>query len=244
MEQGQLSGRRILVTGASSGIGLAIARACSDAGAVVVGLARRRDRLEMAAEEFRLHPLVADLSIPGEPERAIQEATAHLGGLDGLINNAAQYLVGGVEDGEVADWRTMFEVNVIGVLAAVKAALPQLRESRGDVVNVSSLGGHRLARPSTAAYAATKHALRAISEGLRRELIHDGIRVIMVSPGLVATELGAGIRDPSMLAMIRELQDEQGLDPAVVAQVVISALSLPHEATIRDVLVAPSVQEI
>jgi NADP-dependent 3-hydroxy acid dehydrogenase YdfG len=234
-----LQGRRVLVTGASAGVGLEIAQQCAALGADVVGVARRRPSLEGTGAT---HGIVADLGVPGQAEAAVRQATDLLGGLDVLVNNAAQYLVGGIDDGDPDDWRRMFEVNVLAVLTTVKVALPWLREGTGDIVNVGSLAGHRLARPSTAVYAATKHALRAITEGMRQEFASADLRVMMVSPGLIHTDLGVGTRDEGQLEEIRQLQRDIGLDASDVAAAVVNVLSLPRTMSVRDLLITPSGQ--
>lgn len=238
-----LSGRRVLVTGASSGIGEAIARDCAANGARVACLARRADRLTALADEIGGHAVVVDLSSRDSVPEAVAQAADGLGGLDAVVNNAGVYLLGGVTDGRLDDWAQMFEVNVLALLAVVQAALPHLRQSEcADVVNMSSIGGRRVSRPSAAVYCATKFAVNALSAGMRQELRPDGVRVTTISPGVVRTDVGAETADEALLRDFRRNQKEFGLDPSVVARQVVRVLSEPPEVNLLDVAVLPTAQ--
>lgn len=240
----ELAGRRIVVTGASSGIGASVVRSCAGQGARVIAIARREARLRQLADEAgSVIPLVADLSVPGAAREAVMESAAMLDGLDVLVNNAGLYLVGGVTDGDPRDWRKMFDLNVLSSLEASHAALPYLRKSpNAHVVNIGSIGGRRVARPSTAVYSATKSALYAISEGMRQELHPEGIRVSVVAPGVVRTEMGAGTSDAELLAQVREKQEAVGIRPEAVANAVMFALTQPPDVAISDIVVLPTAQ--
>lgn len=238
-----LSGRKVLVTGASSGIGEAIARACAADGARVACMARRADRLIPLANEIGGHAVVMDLSDRGTIPDAVDQAARDLGGLDAVVNNAGVYLLGGVTDGRLDDWEQMFEINVLALLAVVQAALPHLRRSeRADVVNMSSMGGRRVSRPSAAVYCATKFAVNALSDGMRQELSPDGVRVTIISPGVVRTDVGAETGDEALLRDFRSKQEEFGLDPSVIARQVVRVLAEPPEVNLFEVAVLPTAQ--
>jgi clavulanate-9-aldehyde reducatase len=196
---GQLAGRTALVTGASSGIGQAIALALAEAGAQVAIAARRRDRLTALAtriQEQGASALPLDLDVTDEAacRHAVQQTVDGLGGLDILVNNAGLMLLGQVEGADTGDWRRMLETNVLGLMYMTHAALPHLLQRRGAIVQLSSSSG-RLARPGSAVYSASKFAVNAFSESLRQEVTARGIRVIVLEPGVVETELRDHITD-------------------------------------------------
>ena len=233
-----LRDRRVLITGASSGIGAATARTLAQAGAHVALLARRGDRLDRLAAELDAVPVVADLSEPEQIAPAVDRAAERLGGLDALVNNAGTFLLGMVGDGSLQSWRTMLDVNVMGLLAVTRAAIPHLRSSSGPsraIVNVSSMGGRRVAQPAQGVYAGTKHAVHAISDGLRAELHADRIAVTVIAPGFVHTNLGAGIEDPAVRENMRRGQCEQGLRPEDVAAQIAHVLAAPPEVSLVEV---------
>lgn len=230
-----LSGRRILVTGASSGIGEASARACTAAGAEVAVVARREERLRRLAEETGAVPLPADLTDEETARAAVDAAADRLGGLDGVVNNAGIARPSAVSEGQRDDWQAMYDLNVVALLTVTHAALPHLRAAdRGDLVNVSSLSGRRVPSHTGGVYSGTKHAVHAISEGLRQELHDEGIRVTVVAPGLVDTEIFAE-RDEEAAARLRERLDEQALAAEDVASEIVHVLSLPPHVLIREI---------
>jgi NADP-dependent 3-hydroxy acid dehydrogenase YdfG len=238
-----LTGRRVLVTGATSGIGEATVVACTAAGAQVAYCARRRLRLDALHERVGGHPLVADLRDTDAAVAAVDAAAGALGGLDAVVNNAGVGMFGSIEDGDLEEWRAMLETNVLGLLAVTKAAIPHLRAApRGDVVNVSSMSGRRVPGDRSAVYSGTKHAVHAISAALRRELHADGIRVTVISPGFVATEIGdprPDSRQPS------EADDREGLalDAEHVARVIVGVLAAPPEVNLLELAILPTAQE-
>ncbi|WP_433076713.1 SDR family oxidoreductase [Dactylosporangium sp. CA-052675] len=227
---GVLDGRRVLVTGGSAGLGAAVARRVVADGGRVAVLGRDAERLEAIAEELGAVTVAADLSDGPAAAAAVDTAAERLGGLDALVNNAGTFRLGFVRDGEPSDWADMVQVNVLGLLAVTQAAVRHLEAGRApQIVNVSSMGGRRVAQPAQGVYAATKHAVHALTESLRRELYSSGIRVTVIAPGFVHTNLGAYIRDPDVRANMEHGQLHQGLDPADVAAQIAHVLSAPPD---------------
>lgn len=227
--EGAVGGRRVLVTGASSGIGEAVAGAVVAAGGRVALLARRLDRLAALTDRLGTDAVAVACDITDEAAvpGAVDEAARRLGGLDAVVNSAGLFAAGPVADTDPASWRAMFEVNVLGLLAVTKAAVPHLRAgSAPAVVNISSMSGRRVPRASTGVYAATKFAVHALGEALRLQLASDGIRVTTVAPGLVDTDLAAGSDDPET-DVFRARQGTEGLPPEAIADAVVHVLGTP-----------------
>jgi NADP-dependent 3-hydroxy acid dehydrogenase YdfG len=189
-----LSERVVAITGASSGIGQATAVACAAAGAAVAVGARRADRLEelvgqIEAAGGRALALPTDVTDEAQAHRFIAGAHVRFGRLDAVVSNAGLMLLGPVETTDSAEWRRMLEVNVLGVLYTTQAAVRIMRGSgTGHIVNVSSIAARRT-RPSMGVYSLTKTGLNAFSEALRMEVAADGIRVTVIEPGAVESEL-------------------------------------------------------
>jgi len=185
----RIEGARVIVTGASSGIGRATARALVRAGAQVVLASRQRERLEELAQELEGRPLVVptDVREASSVRAMVAEAVAALGGVDVLINNAGVGLDASLAEGNVDNMRYVLDVNLLGAVHCIQAVVPHMRaQGRGIIVNVSSVAG-RLAMPYGAIYSATKAALAALSTAMRVELAPEGIKVVAVFPGYTAT---------------------------------------------------------
>jgi NADP-dependent 3-hydroxy acid dehydrogenase YdfG len=241
---GALDGKRVLITGASSGIGQATSRRFAAEGARVAGVARRAAPVEALAAEIGGVAIVGDISRSDGARTAVEAAIVELGGLDVLVNNAGLYLLAPLSDADPADWQRMFETNVLGVLYCTQAALPALRAApSADIVNINSFGGKRVGRSTTAVYSATKYALNALTDGFRLELAETDIRVTSVAPGVVVTELGRGTQDQTLLDTVREKQRSIGLDPDVIAQQIVHAVGQPREVAIHEILVLPHAQK-
>jgi NADP-dependent 3-hydroxy acid dehydrogenase YdfG len=222
----RLDGRRVLVTGASSGIGAATARAIVAAGGRVALLARRTERVEELAGELDGVAVPADLVDVAATRAAVERAASELGGLDGLVNAAGVVRPGTIADADPSGWQLMFDVNVRGLLHATQAAIPHLRQGGGDVVNISSMSGRRLGSVEMAAYAASKAAVHAVSEGLRRELADEGVRVAVMAPGIVHTELFSD-RDDATSSRLRDKAQQAGLRVGDVASSIVTVLAAP-----------------
>ncbi len=239
-----LQGRVALVTGASSGIGEAAARALAAAGAKVAAVARRRERLDAlaggGAGGIACEP--ADLSTEEGARAAVAFAVRTFGRLDVLVNNAGVMLLGPIEGADVGDWRRMLQLNVLGLMLATHAALPHLVASRGDVVNVSSVAG-RVARRGAGAYNASKWGVGAFSESLRQEMSPKGVRVTVVEPGLVATELADHITHEETRRATKEwMASLRPLRPEDVAAAILFAVSQPPHVSVNEILLRPTDQ--
>jgi clavulanate-9-aldehyde reducatase len=231
------------VTGASSGIGEATARLLAHKGCNVVLAARREDRLKSLAAELGEGALAVptDVTDPAACEALVSRAIEGFGSVDILVANAGLGLYGSIADGEPEDWRRMFEVNVLGVLYATRAAVRHmLGRGSGDVVFVSSLAGRRVPRAEGTVYAATKHALTAVAEGLRMDVHGKGIRVINVEPGLVRTEFPKSSY-PSAQEYYAQ-REFSPLDAEDVAQAVLYAVEQPERVSVNEIVVRPTEQ--
>ncbi len=242
-----LAGRTALVTGASSGIGASTALALATEGAAVALLARRADRLTELAERVTAAggtalALPADLTAPDRARAAVQEAADRLGGLDVLVNNAGHAAPGLFEDGEPDQWERMLALNVTAVLHTSRAALPHLLRSaagpRGvaDLVTIGSASG-RVARPYNAVYSATKHAVSGFTEALRQEVTGRRVRVGVVEPGMVTTELTTA---PTRLRP--SVPPEDWLAAEDVARAVVFMVTQPPHAAVNEILLRPTAQ--
>lgn len=244
-----LTGRVALVTGASSGIGEATAVALAKAGAKVALAARRGERLDALAGRIRASGgealvVVADLAKEEQAQRAVRETEAHFGQLDILINNAGVMYLEPVATADLARWRHMFELNVLGLIAATQAVLPGMTSRRdGHIVNVSSTAG-RIANANAAGYSGTKFGVVGFSESLRKEVCKDGIRVTVIEPGVVATELRDHIADAQTQQAINAWAESmRQLQPEDVANAIVFCVSQPAHVNINEVLMRPTDQE-
>ena len=246
MADAPLEGRVALITGASSGIGEATATALSEAGATVALAARRRDRLEALAERLGGTASVHEVDVSDEDaaRELVEAANDEHGGLHILVNNAGLMLLGSVDGADTSEWRRMIEINLWGLLVCTHAALPLIAASGGgDVVNLSSVAGRR-ANAGAAVYNMTKFGVHAFSEALRQEALHSGVRVTIVAPGFVDTELQGHNRDPMVQQAIERNREQIGdpLGPEDVASAILYAVSRPPHVSLNEVLVRPTRQ--
>lgn len=245
-----LSNSVAIITGASSGIGAATARALADAGATVVLAARREGRLrdlegEIEAGGGRALALPTDVTDRAAVEQLAQRTLDAYGRIDVLVNNAGIMPLSFVKNLHVDEWLRMVDVNVNGVLHGIAAVLPtMLEQQRGHIVNVSSVAGRRVF-PGGAVYCGTKHAVTAISEGLRQELTpKHGIRVSCIEPGAVATELPEAITDEELQRKSVGRWDFKILESEDVASAIRYALEAPPHVDVSEVLLMPSGQRV
>lgn len=240
------AGRVALVTGASSGIGRAIAERLADRGLRVVAAARRMEQLQTLRDEVRQRgsgpvlPLQVDLRDEAQIVRMFEQVREHWGGVDVLVNNAGLGRHAPLTEGETERWREMLEVNVLALCICTREAVQDMkrRGGEGHVIHISSMAAHRVPHAS-GVYSATKYAVRSLTEGLRQEL-HDAgspIRVSSLSPGLVQTEFHG---DPERAR--RQFGELEMLAPADVASTVEHVLSAPPRMQVHDVLMRPREQ--
>ena len=244
-----LAGKVALVTGASSGIGEATAIALAAAGAAVAIGARRRDRLDALAVKLRddgARVLQLDLDVTDEQActAAVTRTREELGGLDVLVNNAGVMLLGTIVGADAEDWRRMIDTNVMGVLYMTAAAIDgMVEQGSGDIVNMSSVAG-RQARKGAGVYNASKWAVNAFSESLRQEVTGRGVRVGLVEPGAVATELTDHITQPDAKAASQQMYTSmRSLHAEDIARAVLYLVTQPPHVAVNEVLVRPTDQE-
>ncbi|MEV4311337.1 SDR family NAD(P)-dependent oxidoreductase [Actinocrispum sp. NPDC049592] len=242
-----LQGKVALVTGASSGIGEATAEALAAAGANVVIAARRVDRLaaleeKLAAQGTKVLSVALDVTDEDACRSAVQQTVDQFGGLDVLVNNAGLMLLGKIEGADTTDWTRMINTNVLGLMFMTHAALPHLLAGGGSIVNISSVAG-RVARLGSGAYNASKFAVGAFSEALRQEVTARNVRVILIEPGMVATELRTHITDQEAKANAEARAGQmRQLQAPDIAGAVVWAVTQPDHVAINEVLVRPTDQ--
>jgi len=244
---GVLSGKTALVTGASSGIGRGAAVALAAAGAQVALVARRAERLKDLAAEIeaaggKALERPADVTDEAEASRVIDDTTSHFGGLDILVNAAGMTQTGKVENGDIADWRYVFELNFWAGFYTARAAIPALRVGGGDIVNISSTAGRRPVGATFGPYAASKFALTAFTESLRAEVTQAGIRVSIIEPGATATEVHQHIKDERVRESTRQhLEKDGAMQPEDVAATIVFVVSLPPRVNVSQLLIRPTI---
>jgi NADP-dependent 3-hydroxy acid dehydrogenase YdfG len=241
-----LAGKVAAITGASSGIGEATALALSAAGAAVALGARRRDRMEALAGRLEGPCSVHEVDVTDEAQARgfVEAAYREHGGLHVLVNNAGVMLLGPVDGAPTADWRRMIEVNLWGLLICTHAALPLIaRSGGGDIVNISSVAGRR-ADAGAAVYNMTKSGVHVFSEALRQEALHAGIRVTVMAPGIVDTELQSHNLNPMVQQTLERAREQIGdvLEAEDVAEAIRYALTRPPHVCVNEVLMRPKKQ--
>jgi NADP-dependent 3-hydroxy acid dehydrogenase YdfG len=251
---GRLDGTAALVTGASSGIGEATAVALAAEGAAVVLVARRTDRLEALAARItgyggRAAVITADITDETEAREAVERAAAQFGRLDTVVNNAGVMLLGPALEAPVSEWQRMVHLNLLGLLYCTHAAMPHLLQAaddspRGvaDLVNISSVAG-RTVRLGSGVYNATKHGVGAFSEALRLEVTRRHVRVSLVEPGAVETEL-AGHNRPEVLEGLRKrFATMDRLEADDISDAVTYIVTRPRHVAINEILIRPTEQD-
>jgi|SRR5579875_650579 len=252
----ELNGSVALITGASSGIGAATAEALAACGARVALVARRRDRLESLAQRIagshpHAEPLVleADIGERAAAERAVSQTVERLGRLDVLVNNAGVMLLGPIEGAPLEEWERMLSVNVAGLLYMSHAALPHLLEAAqssprkvADLVNISSVAG-RVARLGSGVYNLTKHGVGAFSESLRQEVTGRHVRVSLIEPGAVDTELPDHNRPEIREQIDQRFEGVERLRAQDIAQAIAYVVTRPRHVAINELLVRPTEQQ-
>jgi NADP-dependent 3-hydroxy acid dehydrogenase YdfG len=248
MSENHIAGKVVVITGASSGLGEAAARHLAAQGARVALGARREDRLRALVDEIGRAGGTAlaeatDVTRRDDVERLVQTAVERFGRIDVIVNNAGLMPHSPLERLKVEDWDRMVDVNIKGVLYGIAAALPLMQKQKsGHIINVSSVAGHKVRSGSTV-YAATKHAVRVITEGLRQEVKPWNIRTTIISPGMVDTELPDSITEPDIAEASRKNYAAIAIPADAFARAVAYAIGEPPEVDVNEILFRPTLQE-
>jgi len=244
-----VTGKVIVITGASSGMGAASARYLADKGASVVLGARRSERIEALAAEIvdgggKAVAVETDVTSRDDVANPVDTAVATFGRIDVLINNAGLMPLSPLDRLKVDEWDRMIDVNIKGVLHGIAAALPHMRAQKsGHIINVSSVAGHKLFTGS-AVYSATKFAVRALSDGLREEMAPHNIRTTIISPGAVRTELLDHISEKDVQQANQEYVGQVGVPAETFARLVAFAINEPDDVGINEILFRPTAQQL
>jgi NADP-dependent 3-hydroxy acid dehydrogenase YdfG len=243
-----LSEKVAIITGASSGIGEATALALAAQGAQVVVVARRGDRLEKVAQQIsetggKALQIIADVTDEVQVRQMVDKAQAELGRVDILVNNAGVMLLGPIDGADTEDWRRMVNLNVLGLMYATHAVLPLMKaQGEGHIINISSVAG-RTASANVGVYNATKWGVGAFSEALRQEVHKDKIRVTVIEPGIVATELGEHITNTEVKERLQaRVAAMTPLESEDIAAAIVYAVTQPPRVNVNEILIRPTDQ--
>ena len=244
-----ITGKVIVITGASSGMGEATARDLAARGAKVVLGARRADRLDAIVRDIieaggQASAVATDVTKLEQVQKLVDAANQAYGRVDVIFNNAGLMPLSPLESLRIDEWDRMIDVNMKGTLYGIAAALPYMKAQKsGHVINVSSVYGHKVVATG-AVYCATKHAVRAISEGLRQEVKEYNIRVTTISPGAVRTELTEHITEPGLAEDVSDVVSKIGVPASTMASMVAFAISQPDDVDVNEILFRPTVQPV
>jgi NADP-dependent 3-hydroxy acid dehydrogenase YdfG len=245
----KLQGKVALVTGASSGIGEATAKSLAAEGAQVAVVARREDRLQKLVESIqgqggKAFAIAADITDEAQANTIVHKTRDEFGRIDILVNNAGVMLLGKINGANTDDWRRMININVLALMYTTHAALPiMIQQQGGHIVNISSVAG-RTARVGSGAYNATKWGVVAFSEALRQEVLPNNIRVTIIEPGAVDTELGSHITDQEAKKQQDQwLQKIKPLEGEDIAAAILYAVTQPQHVDVNEILIRPTSQE-
>ncbi|ACF13249.1 short-chain dehydrogenase/reductase SDR [Chloroherpeton thalassium ATCC 35110] len=244
-----IEGKVIVITGASSGFGKVAAEYLSERGAKVVLVARRAERIEKLAEEIQEKggqalAVTTDVTDASQVQKLVDAAVEAFGRIDVMINNAGLMQQSPLEINKMDEWDNMIDVNIKGVLYGIAAVLPQMKKQKsGHIINVSSVAGHKVI-PGGTVYCATKHAVRAISEGLRMEIKQYNLRTTTISPGAVDTELPNHITHEASAQGIQGFYKQFAISADSFARAVAFAISQPEDMDVNEILYRPTAQEV
>lgn len=244
-----IDGKVIVITGASSGLGEAAARHLSANGARVALGARRTERLEALADEITENggealSVTTDVTEREQVQALVDAAVEEFGRIDVMLNNAGIMPASPLDRLKVDEWDQMIDVNVKGVLYGIAAVLPYMQEQEsGHIITVASDAGHKV-HPTETVYAATKHAVRALSEGLRQEVKPYGLRTTIISPGAIESELPEKISEEDVAEETRELYAEHAISADSFARAVAFAIEQPEEVDVNEILYRPTSQNL
>jgi NADP-dependent 3-hydroxy acid dehydrogenase YdfG len=244
-----IAGKVVVITGASSGLGEATARYLAERGATVVLGARRLERLQTLVDEItraggKAFALATDVTNPAQLQALVDSAVDQYGRVDVILNNAGVMPHSPLERRKIDDWDRTIDVNLKGVLHGIAAALPHMqRQKAGHIINVSSVAGHKVGK-NNAVYAATKTAVRVLTEGLRQEVKPWNLRTTIISPGAVATELPGSITEADVAKGIGAFYEEYAIPAESFARAVAFAIGQPDDVDINEILFRPTRQEL
>lgn len=243
-----ISGKVVIITGASSGIGEATAKHLAARGALVSLGARRKEKLDRIVKEIeaaggRASALETDVTSRADVERLVQTTLDTYGRVDVLVNNAGIMPLSRIEELQYEDWDRMIDTNIKGVLYGMGAVLPQMKKQQsGHIINIASVAGHRVPVGSgSAVYSATKFAVRAISEGFRQEATPYHIRTTIISPGAITTELPDTVKDQTIRASMQGLLSI-AISADSIARAIAYAIEQPDEYDVNEILLRPTAQ--
>ena len=244
-----IAGKVVVITGASSGLGEATARYLAERGATIVLGARRAERLQALVDEITRTGgtasfVATDVTNPAQVQALVDTAVEKYGRIDVILNNAGVMPHSPLERRKIDDWNRTIDINIKGVLYGIAATLPHMqRQKAGHIINVSSVAGHKVGK-NNAVYAATKTAVRVITEGLRQEVKPWNLRTTIISPGAVATELPNSITEADVAKGVGEFYDEYAISPESFARAVAFAIGQPDDVDINEILFRPTRQEL
>lgn len=242
----KLNGKVVVITGASSGIGEAMALTLAEHGAKVVLGSRRKEKLEKLTDRIKKAGGEAEYSVTDVKNkldlvRIVKTAVAVYGRLDVIINNAGIAQLSRIDDLNIEGWEDMIDTNLKGVLYGMAAAIPVFKQQKsGHIINIISTSGLKIV-PMQGVYAGTKNAIRTITEAFRQESNGD-IRITGISPGFVKTELAANMKNDQMKSVIRENMEKLAISPIAVANAVVYAIEQPQNVEIGDIVIRPAIQ--
>ena len=241
-----IKGKVVAITGASSGMGKAIAIALAEYGALVVLGARRTEQLQQLVEEIKSKGgeatfVQTDVKLKTDLVQLVNTALERYGKLDVIVNNAGVSQLSRIDETDIDGWEEMIDINLKGVLYGMAAAITVFKQQQsGHIVNIISTSGIKIV-PMQGVYAGTKNAIRTIAEAFRQE--SDGkIRITGISPGLVKTDFASNIKNEEMKTAVQNGMGQMGIDPVAIANAVIYALSQPDDVEIGDIVIRPSKQ--
>jgi NADP-dependent 3-hydroxy acid dehydrogenase YdfG len=246
---GGIGNKVVVITGASSGLGAAAARHLAAQGATVVLGARRADRIEVLTRELtaaghKAKAVATDVTNRDQVRNLVDTAVREFGRIDVMLNNAGLMPLAPLERLKIDEWDRMIDVNIKGVLYGIAAALPHMKERKsGHIINVSSVYGH-VVDPGATVYCATKFAVRALSEGLRREVKPYDIRTTVISPGAVSTELLEHISEKDIQEGTKDFVSRIAVGPDAFARMVAFAISQPEDVDVNEILFRPTAQPV
>jgi len=239
----------IVITGASSGMGEAAARHLAQKGARVVLAARRSDRIDAVANEINelggsAIAMATDVTLEEDVKALVDAAVKQWGRIDVLINNAGVMPLSTLDQAKVSEWNQMIDVNLRGVLHGIAAALPYMKAQKsGQIINTASVAAH-LVFPASAVYSATKYAVRALTEGLRKEASEYNVRATLISPGAVSTELLDHISDNEVQSANQAYVGKVGIPAETFARMVAFAINEPEDVGVNEIIFRPTAQDL